>query len=86
MGGRVGAGDAGAARRWCHDFDLTQPMAEETLRVARTVRFVTRIVGFTFRLKLCYHQHVVCSLQSGGKRGAPCGLPALQVSIVAFTS
>lgn len=85
-GGRVGARDAGAARWWCHDFDLTQPMAEETLRGASTVRVVMRIVGFITRLNLCYHQHVVCSLQSGGKRGAPCGLSALQVSIVAFTS
>ena len=41
-GGRVGARDTGAARRWCHDFDLTHPMAEETLRGARAVRVATR--------------------------------------------
>ncbi len=35
--GRVRAGDAGAARRWCHDFDLTRPMAEEALRGAQVV-------------------------------------------------
>ena len=41
-GAGVGARNAGAARRWCHDFDLTHPMAEETLRGARAVRVATR--------------------------------------------
>jgi len=37
-GGRERAGDAGAARRWCHEYDLTRPLGEAALRGVGAVR------------------------------------------------
>jgi len=38
VGVRERAGDAGAARRWCHEYDLARPLGEAALRGAGAVR------------------------------------------------
>ena len=67
-GGRLGTRDAGAARRWCHDFDLTQPMAEETLRGASTVRTALRSEEEAWPLLIS--SSCVSTAERGQRRGA----------------